>query len=374
MSLDAVIQRRRALVARTPGFNASQLARVAALTPDLALLDDPRALAALELPPRARAGFGAPDAALIDDDLRWLEDSRIALVLSCDAAYPPLLLQSPDPPVALFVRGDVSVLADPQLAMVGSRNPTAGGRATARDFAKTFARAGLAVTSGLALGIDSACHEGALEAGGATVGVLGSGLDRMYPPQNAHLAERVAATGAVITEFPRGTEPRAAHFPQRNRIIAGLSLGTLVIEAARDSGSLITARLAGTAGREVFAVPSSIHNTFARGCHELIRQGAKLVEKPEDVWVDLKISLAHQLFAGPDTQPQTRPKLDKASEILLDALAFEPASIDSLIERTGLSSESIASMLLILELEGHVAPHPGGRYSRMAGPASTATA
>ena len=374
MSFDAATQRRRVLVARAVGFDAAQLARVAAISADLASLDDPHALATLGIPGRARERFCAPDAALIDEDLLWLERSRIALVLACDAAYPPLLLQSPDPPAALFVRGDVSVLADPQLAMVGSRNPTAGGRATAKDFAKTFARAGLTVTSGLALGIDAACHEGALDAGGVTIGVLGSGLDRLYPPQNAALAERIAASGAVITEFPRGTVPRAAHFPQRNRIIAGLTLGTLVVEAARDSGSLITARLAGTAGREVFAVPSSIHNTFARGCHELIRQGAKLVEKPEDVWVDLKISLANQLLATPRETPGNPPALDKEYKILLDALAFEPASVDSLIERTGMSSESIASMLLILELEGHVAPHPGGRYSRMAGPEATATA
>ena len=254
--------------------------------------------------------------------------------------------------------------------MVGSRNPTAGGRATAREFAAFFARAGLTITSGLALGIDAACHEGALAGGGPTVAVLGCGLDQIYPREHQALAERIAATGAVISEFPPGTAPLPAYFPQRNRIIAGLSHGTLVVEAAQRSGSLITARLAGVAGREVFAIPGSIHNPLARGCHQLIRQGAKLVERPEDVLCELKISLVAQLVASAPARtsaPQAAPALDKEYKILLDALAFEPASVDSLIERTGMNSESIASMLLILELDGHVAPHPGGRYSRMAG-------
>ena len=271
----------------------------------------------------------------------------------------------------LYVRGDVLCLSDPQLAMVGSRNPTAGGKSTAREFAAHFARAGLTITSGLALGIDTACHEGALAGAGLTVAVLGCGLDRVYPPENQALAQRIAASGAVISEFPPGTEPLPACFPQRNRIIAGLSHGTLVVEAAQRSGSLITARLAGVAGREVFAIPGSIHNPLARGCHQLIRQGAKLVERADDVLCELNISLMAQLVASTPKQPHL-PKegaatLDKEYKILLDALAFEPASVDSLIERTGMNSESIASMLLILELDGHVAPHPGGRYSRMAG-------
>ena len=269
------------------------------------------------------------------------------------------------------MRGKVAALSEPQLAMVGSRNPTAGGRATAREFAARFARVGLSITSGLALGIDAACHEGALDAEGVTIAVLGHGLDSVYPREHQHLASRIAGSGALVSEFAPGTPPLHHHFPRRNRIIAGLSHGTLVVEAAQDSGSLITARLAGAAGREVFAVPGSIHNPLARGCHELIRQGAKLVEGIEDVLAELKISLCHQLLAQPQVAPPQTPAappaLDKAYKILLDALAFEPASVDSLIERTGMNSESIASMLLILELDGHVAPHPGGRYSRMAG-------
>jgi DNA processing protein len=255
--------------------------------------------------------------------------------------------------------------------MVGSRNPTAGGRATAREFASSFARAGLTITSGLALGIDAACHVGALDADSPTIAVLGCGLDQIYPRNHEALAERIVSSGALVSEFPPRTPPLPACFPQRNRIIAGLSHGTLVVEAAQKSGSLITARLAGVAGRDVFAIPGSIHNPLARGCHELIRQGAKLVERPEDVLCELKISLAAQLVAsapGEASLPKEAASLlDKEYKILLDALAFEPASVDSLIERTGMNSESIASMLLILELDGHVAPHPGGRYSRMAG-------
>ncbi|HYJ40371.1 MAG TPA: DNA-processing protein DprA [Steroidobacteraceae bacterium] len=372
-SIPAATLRRVAIVARAPSLNAAQLAQLAAVEPDLAMLEwrDLRAFAQLGLTTHTAAWLATPDEALIDSDLRWLESSGTGLLPATSADYPSLLRESPDAPAVLFVRGDVRILGDPQLAMVGSRNPTAGGRATAREFASFFARAGLTVTSGLALGIDAACHEGALAAGGPTVAVLGCGLDQIYPRNHEDLAERIAASGALISEFPPGTEPMPACFPQRNRIIAGLSHGTLVIEAAQRSGSLITARLAGVAGREVFAIPGSIHNPLARGCHELIRQGAKLVERPEDVLCELKISLAAQLVASAPDEPSLPvegvPTLDKEYKILLDALAFEPASVDSLIERTGMNSESIASMLLILELDGHVAPHPGGRYSRMAG-------
>jgi DNA processing protein len=374
MDLRAEHRRRRlALAARTPGLDAVALGALARVSPDLELLERPvaDALAACGLTTTAFAWLGAPDRDLIDADLRWLESSGCRLLSSTEKGYPELLRTSPSAPAVLYVRGRVEALAEPQIAMVGSRNPTAGGRATAREFATNLARIGLCITSGLALGIDAASHEGALAGGGLTVAVLGCGLDTVYPKEHAALAERVAASGAVITEFPPGTPALKAHFPRRNRIIAGLSHGTLVVEAAQISGSLITARLAGAAGREVFAIPGSIHNPLARGCHQLIRQGAKLVEAVEDILVELKISLSDQLLAGA-AEPRSAPAdagstLDKAYKILLDALAFEPASVDSLIERTGLNSESIASMLLILELDGHVAPHPGGRYSRLAG-------
>jgi DNA processing protein len=371
--LPAATLRRVAIAARAPSLSATQLAQLAAGESGLAALDsrDRRAFASLGLSTGTVAWLAAPDESLIDADLRWLETSGAFLLPATSPDYPALLLESPDAPAVLFVRGDVRALSDPQLAMVGSRNPTAGGRATARTFASFFARAGLTITSGLALGIDAACHEGALAAGAPTIAVLGCGLDKIYPRNHESLAERIVANGALVSEFPPGTEPLPAHFPQRNRIIAGLSHGTLVVEAAQQSGSLITARLAGVAGREVFAIPSSIHNPLGRGCHQLIRQGAKLVECPEDVLCELKISLSAQLVATAPDEPslskEGAPPLDKEYKILLDALAFEPASVDSLIERTGMSSESIASMLLILELDGHVAPHPGGRYSRMAG-------
>ena len=321
---------------------------------------------AAELTTLAASRWLQPDDAAIDADLHWVDSAGALLLSALDPRYPALLRESPDAPAALYVLGDPQSLSEPQVAMVGSRNPTAGGRDTARAFAAWFANAGITVTSGLALGIDTACHESALQSGGLTVAVLGCGLDSCYPRENRGLFEKIRQRGALVSEFPPGTPALAAHFPQRNRIIAGLAHGTLVVEAASRSGSLITARLAGAAGREVFAIPSSIHNPKARGCHELIRQGAKLVEKPEDVLVDLKLSLSSQLLAAPPPGTAARPVLDKAYKILLDALAFEPASVDTLIERTGLNSESIASMLLVLELDGHVAPHPGGRYSRMA--------
>jgi DNA processing protein len=366
-------RRRLALLARAPGLAAAQLLALAAVDPALERIEHPsrESLAPLDPTTAQFHWLAAPDLSRIDADLAWLDSCGATLLAANSPAYPPLLALLPDAPAVLYVRGDIRVLAEPQIAMVGSRNPTAGGRDTARLFAGQFARAGLGVTSGLALGIDAASHEGALAAGGVTTAVLGCGLDAVYPAENRALAERIVASGAVISEFPPGTPPLRAHFPQRNRIIAGLSAGTLVVEAACRSGSLITARLAGVAGREVFAVPGSIHNPMVRGCHELIRQGAKLIERTEDVLCDLKISLADQLVGSPvasGSQPQPgAPVLDKAYGILLDALAFEPASVDSLIERTGLNSESIASMLLILELDGHVAPHPGGRYSRRAG-------
>jgi DNA processing protein len=262
------------------------------------------------------------------------------------------------------VLGSVAALATAQLAMVGSRNPTPAGRTTARDFAAWFARAGLTITSGLAVGIDAASHEGALGAGGQTVAVCATGLDRVYPAEHAALAERIRAHGALLSEFPPRSAPLPGHFPRRNRIISGLSLGTLVVEAARHSGSLITARLAVEAGREVFAIPGSIHSPLARGCHQLIKSGAKLVEEAADVMSELKISVPKEQLTLRLREPETAPALDKEYEMLLDALGFEPATIDILVARTRLPGESVASMLLILELEGRVAALPGGRYGR----------
>lgn len=309
------------------------------------------------------------DEAAVQADLRWIESSGAHLVPCTSPAYPPMLARTAGAPPVLYVLGDIEVLSMPQLAMVGSRNPTAGGRATAKEFAAYFAQAGLTITSGLALGIDAASHEGALTAGGFTVGVCACGLDEIYPREHTELAARIRQHGALVSEFPPRTKPLRALFPQRNRIISGLSLGTLVVEAARRSGSLITARHALEQGREVFAIPGSIHNPLARGCHKLIRDGAKLVESAADVLSELAIPLHEQMLTTHHNTAETAASassvLDKDYEILLDALAFEPASIDILAERTGFPGESVASMLLILELEGRVAPHPGGRYGRV---------
>jgi DNA processing protein len=359
------------ICARAPGLLAQHLAAASAALGDPLALTEARGgvLASLGLPEAAVRWLRAPDRARIDGDRRWLERSGARLIGCTAGTFPPLLAAIEDAPACLFVRGDAECLLAAQLAMVGTRDPTASGRRDAIEFARHFARCGLVITSGLALGIDAASHEGALLGGGRTIAVLGSGLDAPYPPENAGLAERIAAQGALVSEFPPGTPPLKEHFPRRNRLISGLSLGVLVVEAARRSGSLITARLAGAQGREVFALPGSIHNPMARGCHELIRQGAKLVETAADVLEELKIPFDKQTVESQSTSPApaqaAAPTLDKDYEILLDALGFEPASIDALVDRTGLPSQSVASMLLILELEGKVGLHAGGRYARL---------
>jgi DNA processing protein len=319
----------------------------------------------VKLPAAALQFLASPDESAIDADIAWLAANDVHLVLAGDAEYPPLLRQLADAPAALYVQGSLAALRSPQLAMVGSRSPTPSGRATAREFAAWFARAGLTVTSGLALGIDAASHEGALAGGGETIAVYATGLDRVYPAEHAALVQRIRTRGALVSEFPPRTPPRREHFPRRNRLIAGLSLGTLVVEAARHSGSLITARLAGEAGREVFAIPGSIHSPLARGCHQLIKSGAKLVEEAADVLSELNFSVGKEAVTAQLPEPQKPRELDKEYEMLLDALGFEPATIDILVARTHLPGESVASMLLILELEGRVAALPGGRYGRL---------
>ncbi|HXZ59101.1 MAG TPA: DNA-processing protein DprA [Steroidobacteraceae bacterium] len=356
----------RAVLARAPGLTAEALAALSAASGgDLALAASPRALVRVELPPATRSFLAAPSERRIAADLDWLAQSRAAILLSTDAAYPPLLKATVGAPAALYVQGPVELLATRQLAMVGSRSPTPAGRSTAREFAAWFARAGLTVTSGLATGIDAASHEGALQGGGATIAVFGTGLDQVYPGANRALTERIRTHGALVSEFPPGTAPLHKNFPQRNRIIAGLALGTLVVEAARRSGSLITARLAIEAGREVFAIPGSIHSPLSRGCHQLIKAGAKLVEEARDVTEELGFSVPEERLTQAARPLASDRELDKEYEMLLDALGFEPATIDSLVARTELPSESIASMLLILELEGRVAALPGGRFGRI---------
>jgi DNA processing protein len=356
--------RARAVLARA-GLTAEMVqALIAAAGGDLALAATARAAAGVPLSPAARAFLIAPDERAVAADLAWLDASGTALVLWGDPAYPPLLAHTVGAPAALYVQGSVPLLSSPQLAMVGSRNPTPGGRTTAREFAAWFARGGITITSGLAVGIDAASHEGALRGGGSTIAVCATGLDRVYPAANRALAARIRAHGALLSEFPPGTAPLPGNFPQRNRIIAGLARGTLVVEAARRSGSLITARFALEAGRELFAIPGSIHSPLSRGCHQLIKEGAKLVEEADDVLSEPEFSFSKERLSGRLEAVAARPELDKEYEMLLDALGFEPATIDALVARTGLPSESIASMLLILELDGRVAALPGGRYGR----------
>jgi len=304
--------------------------------------------------------------AAIAPDLAWLRHPDHHLITHDDAAYPPLLREIPDPPLALFVHGDPSRLHASQLAVVGSRNPSPGGERTAEAFAAYLCGAGLAITSGLAVGIDAAAHRGALQHG-RTFAVMGTGLDRVYPARHRELAHTIVDHGgALISEFPIGTPPRPDHFPRRNRIISGMSLGTLVVEANIQSGSLITARLAAEQGREVFAIPGSIHNPLARGCHALIRQGAKLVETGQDVLEELPSFVPAERPIPLLSTSSTRSENSSAElTTLLNSLGFEPISIDGVIARSGLTAEQVSSMLVVLELQGRVVSAPGGLYSRL---------
>ncbi len=276
-----------------------------------------------------------------------------------DPCYPLQLAAVPGCPQTLFVRGNPGALALPPSAIVGSRSATAAGRETAFQFAAALAASGLAVTSGLAVGIDAAAHRGALAAGGTTIAVCGTGLDRVYPAEHAALAAEIVARGALVSEFPAGTAPLAINFPRRNRILSGLARGVLVIEAAARSGSLITARLAGEQGRDVMAVPGSIHNVLSRGCHRLIKDGAALVESVDDVLAALGLPA---LATRPSCRDETLGRaefsgatLDSDAEMLLNALGFGPADLDRLVERTGLAAHAVLSKLQLLELEGRVA-------------------
>lgn len=336
-------------------------------TPQRLLEADEHAWREAGLPHTAREFLSSQSwVGTIEPDLQWLQGTDRHLITLADSFYPPLLREIADPPLAVFVHGDPTQLSQPQIAIVGSRNPTPGGERTAQDFAAYLCGAGLTVTSGLAIGIDAAAHRGALRAGGRTLAVAGTGLDRVYPAQHGELAAAIIENGgALISEFPVGTPPRADHFPRRNRIISGLSLGTLVVEANPQSGSLITARLAAEQGREVFAIPGSIHNPLARGCHALIRQGAKLVETGQDILEELPSGAHMPSPQAVATATGSADEQNPDTTSVLNSLGFEPITIDGVVARSGLTAERVSSMLVVLELQGKVVSGPGGVYSRM---------
>lgn len=322
-----------------------------------------------------------PDPERLQYCLEWLDAGQRWLITRDDPLYPPLLKRIADAPPALFVAGRTEALVMPQVAIVGSRKATPGGLDHARDFGATLGRAGFVVTSGLAAGVDGAAHAGCLSAGGITVAVTGTGLDQVYPARHAQLAQDIAQSGALVSQFPPGTGPLPGHFPARNRVISGMSLGVLVIEAGLRSGSLITARLAGEQGREVFALPGSVHNPLARGCHRLIRDGARLVETADDVIAELEPlarELAGQIQAlllpvGKKTAPDleeaaTTPHMERDPDYarLLEAVGYDPTPMDDIIARSQLTAAAVSSMLLILELDGKIIAHAGARYSRKA--------
>ncbi len=301
----------------------------------------------------------------VDKDLAWSEGEGNQLLCYSDAAYPEMLRQTSAFPALLYLRGNVALLSSPQIAIVGSRNCTPGGAQNAFDFATQCSAAGLVVTSGLALGVDSAAHRGALGISGETIAVMATGLDQVYPARNRGLADEIAERGLIASEFPLGSRARGACFPQRNRIISGLAVATLVVEAAQRSGSLITARLAAEQGREVLAVPGSIHNPQTRGCHQLIRDGAALVETAEDIADELG-----SLFDFAKQQQSTQlsavhESLDKAHRELLDSIGYDPVDCDILVQRSGLTIDKLSSMLVLLELNDLIQSAPGGCYVRI---------
>ena len=344
----------------TPGLGASTIRKllrqfglpqsVIARKHELAAYAGPEALEALH-----------SDAvhAQVDRALRWAGERGHFIVTLADELYPRALLEIADPPSLIYARGRIELLQRNCLAIVGSRNATAQGESNAAAFAKALSNAGLTVVSGLAVGIDAAAHRGGLEGAGSTIAVLGTGIDVLYPKRNLALADRIAAQGLLLSEFPLGTGPAAGNFPRRNRLISGLALGCLVVEAAADSGSLITARLAAEQGREVFAIPGSIHSPLAKGCHALIKHGAKLVESARDILEELQLPAPATAAALPAAAT------DPVARRLLDALGDDSCDRDTLAARSRLQPPELAALLTQLEIEGHVAQLPGGLIQRV---------
>ena len=304
----------------------------------------------------------------IDAEVNWLLGVRAHLTTWLDSDFPPLLREVSDPPLVLFCRGQVACLTRPMVAIVGARRPTYAGREAARRLSRDLAQAGVGVVSGLALGVDAAAHEGALEGGGDTVAVLGSGLSNVYPARNRGLAERIAEHGVVVSEFTPHTRPARHHFPHRNRIISGLSLGVAVVEAASRSGSLITARLAGEQGRDVFAMPGSVRNPLSRGCHRLIREGAALIEGAADVLEELGGGwgrLAKERRQGPgESGSRARVEPKGPAGVVLACVDYDSTAVDNIVTRSGLTPDIVSSMLLALELEGLIRADASGGFTR----------
>lgn len=327
---------------------------------------------------RIRALRSQPNQEGIHTDLQWAEAENHHIISYDDHRYPVQLRNIASPPPILYAIGDLDLLSTFQLAIVGSRNPTQSGAETAAQFSKHLGAAGITITSGLALGIDAAAHQGALAADALTIAVTGTGLDRVYPARNRELAHHIAEQGVLVSEYPIGTPPKPALFPRRNRIISGLTMGTLIVEAAIKSGSLSTARHAMEQGREVFAIPGSIHNPLARGCHHLIRQGAKLVETADDILEELSAQIAPFTALNTpsdmevaDEERALPDELDTEYSALYACIDYTPKSIDKLVELSQLNAGSVASMLLVLELQGRVQLVSGGRYTRATPPLST---
>lgn len=306
--------------------------------------------------PVARLINAGPDRDAIAPAMQWLQDPANHLITLADSDYPQALLEISDPPPLIYAKGQLQWLNTRGIAVVGSRNASTQGEKNAEDFSQALCQHGYTIISGMALGIDGAAHRGALKANGATIAVVGTGLDIVYPSRHRDLAHQIVERGVIISEFPLGTPSLAQNFPRRNRLISGLSVGCLVVEANIQSGSLITARLAGEQGREVFAIPGSIHSPLSKGCHQLIKQGAKLVDSIQDIVDEVGGTVSAtpgSLLASAEAHP------------LLDCMGYDPVSMESLVERSGLTSDNLSAMLLVLELENKVASLPGGRYQRI---------
>ncbi len=331
----------------------------------------------LKLPQKVQELLKKPNHVGIEQDLAWLEKPNNSIITIDNDLYPPLLKQTDSPPPLLYVTGDPYILLQPQLAVVGSRNATPVGLKNTHSFCYDMAKRGLTITSGMALGVDGKAHQAALDAGGKTIAVMGTGLDVVYPAKHKNLAHAIAENGVLISEFPVGTKPNAHNFPKRNRIICGLSLGTLVIEAGVQSGTLITARQTMEINRPVMAIPGSIHSPLAKGCHLLIKQGAKLVESAEEILeeltplaqsLSLKIQEKLSSLENKTVQTQNKPYIksdENEHDLLLNCIMYDSTSIDEIISKSGLTTQEVASTLLILELEDKIQALPGAQYIRI---------